>query len=176
MADTYNAVAIRTNRRLDRIWVWDKKRMRGPFRFWLFIRALRAEKFLIALPLSSHVPSFTSYLIARLSGARVVMAYDTMPFYGGANWSRHLAHVELPNHPNTAPEWVKFMGLVRPLGAEDTYEPEFETGPENQQWAREEWKKLDLPSGHERRSDYFLAGTPTVLSGFGRRTIGVISR
>ncbi len=30
MADTYNAVAIRSNKRLDHIWVWDKKRMRGP--------------------------------------------------------------------------------------------------------------------------------------------------
>ncbi len=160
MADTYNAVAIRTNRRLDRIWVWDKKRMKGPFHFWSFIRALRAEKFLIAVPLSSHIPSFTSYLIARLSGAQVVMAYDTKPFYDGANWSAHLVHAELPNRPKTDPEWVKFMELVRPLGAEDTYEPEFEVGPDNEVWAREEWRKLALPATTRKKVGLFFGGNP----------------
>ena len=160
MADTYNAVAIRTNQRLDRVWVWDKKRMRGPFRFWSFIRALRAEKFLIAVPLSSHIPSFTSYLSARLSGARVVMAYDTEPFYDGANWSRYLAHTELKNRPETDPEWVKFMELVRPLGADDTFEPEFEVGAANDAWAREEWEKMGIPVTARKKIGLFFGGNP----------------
>ena len=115
LADTYNAVAVNGNRRLDRVWVWDKKGMHNPLRFLSFLRALRAERYTLAAPLSSHVPSFTSFLLARLSGARLVLAYDTRPFYDGAGWSRHLAHVEVPTRPETDPEWVKFMELVGPL-------------------------------------------------------------
>ncbi len=160
LADTYNAVAIRDNSRLDRVWVWDKKRMRHPFRFWSFIRTLRREHFSLAIPLSSHIPSFTSYLIARLSGADRVLAYDTQPFYDGANWSRYLSHVELPNRPETDPEWVKFMELVRPLGANDTFEPEFEVGPARETWAREEWVKLDLPVDSRKKIGLFFGGNP----------------
>ena len=45
LADTYNAVAVRGNPRLDRLWIWDKKKMRNPFRFWELIGRLRSEKF-----------------------------------------------------------------------------------------------------------------------------------
>ena len=162
LADTYNKVAIRGNPRLDRHWVWDKKGMHNPLRFMAFIRALRSERFTLAIPLSSHVPSFTSYWLARLSGARIVLAYETMPFYGGANWSRHLAHVELTNCPETDPEWVKFMGLVRPLlmTSSDDYSPEFEVGKENEDWAREEWLRLGLSGSAKKKIGVFLGGNP----------------
>ena len=176
LADTYNTVAIRGNPRLDRHWVWDKKGMKSPLRLLAFMRALRAEKFTLAIPLSSHVPSFTSYLLARLSGARFVMAYETMPFYGGANWSRHLAHVELPNRPETDPEWVKFMELIKPLlpsptaspcplppgegGGEGDFAPEFEVSLENAAWAREEWRKLGLSGTPQKKIGLFFGGNP----------------
>jgi len=174
LADTYNAIAIRNNRRLDKVWVWDKKRMRNPFRFWSFIRTLRAERFTIALPLSSHIPSFTSYLIARLSGASVVWAYETEPFYDGANWSRYLAHVELPNRPESDPEWVKFMELIKPLSPSPSplpgeraqgeglldFTPEFEVGSDNETWARGEWAKLALPVTAQKKVGLFFGGNP----------------
>jgi len=182
LADTYNVVAIRGNRRLGRLWIWDKKGMRHPLRFWSFIRALRAEHFAMAVPLSSHIPSFTSYLMARLSGARLVLAYETQPFYGGANWSCYLAHVELPNRDETDPEWVKFMELVRPLlkssfpavvGGESMdpqpvaagddvfdYTPEFVIGEEDAEWAKEEWEKPGFSSGSRKKIGVFLGGNP----------------
>jgi ADP-heptose:LPS heptosyltransferase len=161
LADTYNAVAVRGNPRIDRLWIWDKKRMQNPLHFLRFLRSLRAEGFTLAVPLSSHVPSFTSYWIARLSGAKIVWAYETQPFYGGANWSRYLAHTELPNRPETDPEWVKFMALVSPLGVEDdTYAPEFEVGAENKVWAEEDWRRLGLARGDRKKIGLFFGGNP----------------
>jgi ADP-heptose:LPS heptosyltransferase len=69
-----------------------------------------------------------------------VWGFATQPHYEGANWSRWLANVELPNLLETAPEWEKFMGLVRPLGAESTFEPQFYVPPEDKQWAEARWK------------------------------------
>jgi ADP-heptose:LPS heptosyltransferase len=168
LADTYNAVAVRGNPRIDRLWIWDKKRMRNPLHFLVFLRSLRAEGFALAVPLSSHVPSFTSYLIARLSGAKMVWAYETQPFYGGANWSRRLSHTELPNRPETDPEWVKFMALVRPLmgpppataGNDVDYTPEFEVGADNETWACEEWRTLGLSGDHRKKIGLFFGGNP----------------
>src|SRR6185312_8569203 len=117
LADTYNVIAIGGNPRLDRCWVWDKRAMRLPWRLIAFLRRLRKERYDVAIPLSSHVPSFTSFWLARASGARWVLGYSTLPFYGGANWSRWLAHVELVNRPPEDPEWEKFMEFARAMGA-----------------------------------------------------------
>ena len=133
--------------------------MKSPWQFLQFIRELRAEKFAIALPLSSHIPSFTSYLIARLSGAQIIEGYDTRPFYGGATWSQSLTHIELQNRPEDDPEWVKFMELVRPLGADGSYEPEFETGSEHESWARQKWAELKLPADR-KKIGIFFGGNP----------------
>ncbi len=162
LADTYNVVAIQDNPRLDKVWVWDKDRMKNPFQLWRFLRALRAERFTIALPLSSHVPSFTSYFLARTSGAKAVWAYDSSPFYGEAVWSRHLANVELKNRPENDPEWVKFMELFRPLiGASrpEDFTPEFTLKPENETWAQDIWRKIQLPPAR-KKVGLFFGGNP----------------
>jgi len=54
--------------------------------------------------------------------------------------------------PETEPEWVKFMELVRPLAGR-TYEPEFTIGPKEKEWARQQWTALRLPES-KPRSDY----------------------
>ena len=162
LADTYNAVAIRDNPRLDKVWVWDKKSMRNPFRFWSFIRALRRERFTLAVPLSSHIPSFTSFLIARLSGAQAVWAYDTSPFYDNATWSRDLTHVEMKNRPEEDPEWVKFMELFRPLlgrASSDNFAPEFVVGAANDIWAQSVWRTFNLPPA-QKKIGLFFGGNP----------------
>ena len=136
--------------------------MKNPFHFWSFIRDLRAQGYLLALPLSSHVPSFTSYMLARLCGAKIVWAYDTTPFYGEAAWSRHLADVEVANRPANDPEWVKFMELARPLigtSLPDDFTPEFDFKPEVESWAAGEWEKLKLPTG-PKKVGLFFGGNP----------------
>jgi ADP-heptose:LPS heptosyltransferase len=159
LGDTYNPLAIRNNPHLTRIWHWDKKAMRNPIFLWRFLRALRQEKFGLALAVSSRVPSFTSFLLGRLSGSEVVWAYDTTPFYEGANWSRYLADVILPAPNNTDPEWVKFMNLVRPLGINGDYAPEFAISSSAKEWAKEQWRRYPVPVG-KIKIGLFLGGNP----------------
>lgn len=162
LADTYNDIAIRHNPYLEKIWVWDKRAMKNPLAMLEFIRALRAQSFTAAIPLTSHIPSFTGYWLARLSGARGVVAYDTTSFYGGANWSRHLAHLALPTLSPTQPEWVKFMELALPLTGpivSPDYAPLFETGDAAKAWAALEWKKISVPAG-KKKIGLFFGGNP----------------
>src|SRR5205823_5796357 len=91
-------------------------------------------------------PSFTSFLLARLSGARTVVAFATQGHYGGANWSRWLADLEVPKPPAETPEWVTLMDLVRPLGIEGPYEPEFYVSPADNEWARARWQSFGFPA------------------------------
>jgi ADP-heptose:LPS heptosyltransferase len=159
LADTYNRIAIERNPRLDKVWFWDKRKMVWPWRLWAFLRRLRAERFDLAIVISSHIPSFTSFVIARLSGARIVWGYTTPPFYNGANWSRHLAHVELDAPSPEVPEYVKFIGLVRPLGVESSFEPEFYVTLEEKEWAKARWREFTF-APDDRVVGLFLGGNP----------------
>ncbi len=160
VASPYNEKAIRGSKRLSKIWIWENAQMLNPFRFFGFLRKLRTERFTLAIPLASNIPSFTSYLLARLSGAKAVLAYDTRSFYGGATWSRHLVnHAVLPPSEN-APEWVKFHGVLKPLmktfSSED-FAPEFETDAASEAWAAAEWKRI-YPEGTKKKIGVFLGG------------------
>ncbi|HVO33181.1 MAG TPA: glycosyltransferase family 9 protein, partial [Elusimicrobiota bacterium] len=159
LADTYNYIAINGNPHLHRLWLWDKKRMQKLPRLVSFMRSLRAERFDVAIALSSHIPSFTSFMIGRFSGARALIGFETTSFYGGANWSRHLAHLELPAPPADTPQWETFMELVRPLGAEATFEPDFYVAPEDRAWAEDRWSGLSIRTGR-KTVGLFLGGNP----------------
>lgn len=159
LGDTYNSIAVRDNPHLTRLWSWDKKAMRSPRRSLSFLKQIRAEHFDLAIVVSSRVPSFTSFLLGRLSGARFLWAYDTQTFYGGANWSHYLADVVIPSPPETDPEWIKFMDLIRPLGVEGDYAPEFGIPETPAAWARERWRRYPSPSGRWKVG-VFLGGNP----------------
>jgi heptosyltransferase-3 len=159
LADTYNPLAVQGNPHLDKIWAWQKKTMYSPVAALTFIRALRAERYDLAIIISSHTPSFNSFLLARFSGARHVLAYDTRRHYEGANWSRTLADVEVPEPPEGTPEWVTFMNLVRPLGVDGSFEPEFYVSPADTAWAQERWKEYPVQSGQPIVGLY-LGGNP----------------
>jgi heptosyltransferase-3 len=159
MADTYNPIAVQRNPHLDKIWAWNKKAMYNPTGGLSFLREVRAERYDLAIIISSHTPSFNSSLLSRFSGARHVLAYDTRRHYQGANWSRTLADVEVPEPPEGTPEWVTFMNLVRPLGIDGSYEPEFYLSPEDKAWGRERWKEFAPKSGPVKVGLY-LGGNP----------------
>jgi heptosyltransferase III len=159
LADNYNYIAVERNPHLARLWLWKKKEMQRLGALLSFIRALRRERFDLAIIVSSHIPSFTSFLLARASGAHYVLGYSTLPFYDGAIWSRYLAHVELPLGPSDAHETTKFLNLVRPLGADATGEPEFALSDAAKAWAKEAWNAQPSANG-KRRVGLFLAGNP----------------
>lgn len=134
--------------RLDRLWVWDKKAMRGSSLF-AFARELRAQRFDVAIVLSGRVPSFTSFLWARAIGARRLWAYDTRPFYGGATWSRWLASWVVPAPAEHMPEARKFAALVEPLtGPIQDMTPEFSIPAKVYDRVREARAKDLLPEKH----------------------------
>jgi ADP-heptose:LPS heptosyltransferase len=125
LVDAYLKPVMEYYARLARLWVWDKKAMRGA-RTVSFIQELRAQQFDLAIVLSGRIPSFTSFLFARAVGARRIWAYDTRPFYGGATWSRWLATHEVATPADRTPEVQKFTRLVSPLtGPVEDVTPEF---------------------------------------------------
>jgi heptosyltransferase-3 len=156
---SYKTVAVRDNPRLDRVWSWNKKKAYNPFYLWTCIRAWRAEKYDLAILISSHTPSLTSFLLARAAGVQCVIGFDTLPHYGGANWSRGLCHTVLPNPSTQSPEWVKYMDLVRPLGVDGPYELEFTVPPSDRKNAAEQWKRYAFPSDRPVVGLY-LGGNP----------------
>jgi len=159
LADRYNVGAVQGNTHLDKIWIWDKKKARGPGYLLSFLRGLRAERYDLAIIISSHTPSFTSFLLARASGADVIWAYATEAHYDGANWSRWLASVSVENSPVEAPECEKFMALLRPLGVSGPCEPEFHVPAEIKEWARARWQTYAFPSDRPVVAIY-LGGNP----------------
>lgn len=159
LPDSYNEVSVRHNPYIDKLWPWDKKAMQNPFELIRFMRAMRKEGIDLAIPLTSHVPSFTSYLLAKFSGAKWICGYDTAPYYDGATWSRSLCDVELPAPDPSIPEYDKFLNLVRPFVRDDGVEPDFFLGNETRLWADERWKELGL-SDKSRVIGIFLGGNP----------------
>jgi ADP-heptose:LPS heptosyltransferase len=159
LADRYNVGAVLGNTRIDKLWTWEKKKARAPMYLISFINALRAERYDLAIIISSHTPSFTSFLLARASGAKVTWAFATEPHYDGANWSQWLASVAVPNPPENAPECVKFMDLLKPLGVQGVCEPEFHVTPEVKAWSDAYWQKYAFPSNRPVVA-LFLGGNP----------------
>jgi ADP-heptose:LPS heptosyltransferase len=156
LASDYNEVAVRHNRRLNRVFTWHRKEMRWPWRLAPLLLSLRRRRYDLAILVSSHVPSFTAFLYARLINARLVLAYDTRPFYGGALWSRWMAHFEAPVPPGHLPEAEKFAGLVAPLGLSCTPEPEFYIPPEDACLGAAAWAAFP----EHPRVGLFLGGNP----------------
>lgn len=159
LADTYNHFALDDNPRIRRLWLWNKKTMRSPKQLATFMGQLRDEKYDLAFPLASNIPSFTSYLIARGCGAKWVCGFDTQPFYEGANWSRWLAHVELTPPPELTPEVDKFMAFVTPLGAEGDGSPEYGIPESEQEWAKKYWNHYGFAAS-KKTVAVFLGGNP----------------
>ncbi|OGR90137.1 MAG: hypothetical protein A2992_08960 [Elusimicrobia bacterium RIFCSPLOWO2_01_FULL_59_12] len=142
-----NAAAVQTNRRLSKTWIWDKRVMRNPARCIGLIRALRRERFDLALVVISNAPSLTSFLIARLSGAPCVGSCQTDALYGGTNWSRRLAHWQTPAADAGAPEHLKFFALAAPLVDAPCPAPEFHIPDSVTEWAKAVWQKMNLTRG-----------------------------
>ena len=159
LADRYNVGAVQGNTRLDTIWTWEKKKARNPLYLFSFLRKLRQERYDLAVIISSHTPSFTSFLLARASGARIVWAFETEAHYDGANWSQWLSSVAIPNPSPDAAECDKFMRLVQPLGISAACEPEFHLSAEIKIWANERWKKYNFPENKPVVA-LFLGGNP----------------
>jgi ADP-heptose:LPS heptosyltransferase len=156
LASSHNEAAVRHNPRLDRVFIWRRREMRLPWKLAPLLLALRRRRYDLAILISSHTPSFTAFLYARLIGARLVLAYDTRPFYGGALWSRWLANLEIPAPPADLPEMEKFAGLVAPLGIVCKPEPEFGIPPEAAALGRAAWEALP----GRPRVGIFLGGNP----------------
>ncbi len=159
LADTYNSVVIRQNRRLSRVWIWNKRAAYRPDYLVSFIRQLRREKYDLALIISSHTPSFTSFLLARASGARRVLGFETEAHYDGAVWSRYLAHLDIPNPDPAIPESEKYLELLKPFGLTASIEPEFHCSATDQSWANTRWQTFLFPTDRPVVG-LFLGGNP----------------
>ncbi len=112
LGNPVNAVAARANPHLDRVWVWKKSAL------WEWVgqvRALRKERFDLALLLTTERPSATGAFLARAFGARWVAGY--VPSIPGA-WAQDasaLCHIRIP-FDGEKNEVEKYLGLARAFG------------------------------------------------------------
>jgi ADP-heptose:LPS heptosyltransferase len=107
-----NAEAARANPHLDRVWVWRKSAL------WKWVgpvRALRKERFDLALLLTTERPSATGVLLARATGARWVAGH--VPSVAGA-WAQDVSalyHIRIP-FSGEKNEVEKFLGFAHAFG------------------------------------------------------------
>ena len=113
LANTFNQAALEGNPKVDRIWAWDERRAINPLGWIRLLKGLRKERFDLALVLSGNALSLTAILLARFSGARWVIGYETQSY--GKPWGRSLYSCELPNSFPVR-EIDKFLGLLAALG------------------------------------------------------------
>lgn len=144
LVSSHNVAALSGHPRWERIWVRDSARLRSPWAWWHWLRNLRADHFDLVIVVHTHTPSWTNYAIARLLNPGVVWAFDSAAGYGGCNWSRCLADVELPPPSPALPEWQKFSALIAPLASVTDPRTELHIPADAQSWADREWAALEL--------------------------------
>lgn len=160
VAAEYNHLVVDNNPYLSNIWILEKHAMGSPRRLLRFLGNLRRRRYDLAIPLTSNAPSFTSYLLARLSGARSVVGVDTRAFYSEADWSRPLTHLELKTPDPATPEIQKFLEHIRFLGVQPkSLMTDFVVPPSLVTWAAQEWERYEVPVSHARVG-IFLGGNP----------------
>jgi ADP-heptose:LPS heptosyltransferase len=133
LANTFNRAALQGNPGLDQVWAWDERTVRRPAAWHRMLSRLRRERFDLALVLSGNALSLTSILLAKFSGARHVIGYETSAY--GRDWGRWLYSCELP-YRSPVKEIDKFVGLLEGLGlACPDREPVYRVLPENAAFA-----------------------------------------
>lgn len=126
LGNPVNASAARANPHLAKVWVWNKS---APWEWAGQIRALRKERFDLAILLTTERPSATGVFIARATRARWVAGY--VPSIPGewAQTAGALCHIRIP-FGGEKNEVEKFLGLARALGVPPAgRQPEFLTSP-----------------------------------------------
>ncbi len=156
MASSHNVVAIKSNPDINEIYVWKKSSF---FKNVKIILNMRKKKYDLCLVVSSHTPSFTSFLYAKLSGSKITVGYDSIGFYGGALWSRYMANIELPPPDNKTPEIEKFAGFLSPLNIKSDLVPRFYVPESYLKEIEELYKAKSFPEvgiflgGNSKRTD-----------------------
>lgn len=118
VAGPQNVDAVRGNRRLDRVLVYDKAAwMRRPLDGRRFAAALREARYDLALVLSTVSFSYTSAWLAAISGAQR-RAGRPGPGGRGGEIARDVYHWTLPPPDEARHQTSASLDLVAPLGAQ----------------------------------------------------------
>lgn len=161
MASSHNVVAVKTNPDINEIYVWKKSSFLKNIKI---ILNMRKKKYDLCFVVSSHTPSFTSFLYAKLSGSKITVGYDSVGFYGGALWSRYMANIELSPPDNKTPEIEKFAGLLSPLNIKPDLVPRFYVPESYLKEAEDLYKTKSFPAvgiflgGNSKRTDRMWSG------------------
>ena len=122
IASSHNYAAVKTNSYLNKIYIWKKSSIINNISIIFKTRKMNYD---ISIVVSSHTPSFTSFLYSRLSAPRVIISYDSSNYYGGNNWSRAFSSYELEVMDENVPEIDKFLNLISPFQLKTGYKTDF---------------------------------------------------
>lgn len=111
-----NKDAIFKNKFIDRILVFDKKKIFKPIEFWKFYKCIREEYDLALVPVFVSI-SFTSNLIARLSGAQLKIGPSSLN--GKENPGKFLFNMLVDIDWGKFPDsnvYERSLDIVKPFG------------------------------------------------------------
>jgi len=122
IVSSYNCVAVNTNPYLNKIYIWKKSDIIDNLSLIFKTRKMNYD---MAIVVSSHTPSFTSFFYARLANPKVIISYDSSKYYGGNNWSKAFSSYEIQVMDEDTPEIDKFLNLISPLSLKTSYKTDF---------------------------------------------------
>lgn len=111
-----NKDAIFKNKFIDRVLVFDKKEIFEPIEFWKFYKCIRENYDIALVPVVVSI-SFTSNLIARLSGAKLKIGPSSLN--GKANPAKFLFDIHIDFDWRKYPDsnvYERSLGIVKPFG------------------------------------------------------------
>lgn len=112
----FNYPGMIKNKFLDRVFVFDKKKIYNPVYFDKFLRILKEEYDIVMVPVTVSI-SFTSNLIARLSNAKIrigAQSLDGKPNESAFFFDRRV-EVDWRKHPDSNVS-ERSLDIIRPFG------------------------------------------------------------
>jgi ADP-heptose:LPS heptosyltransferase len=161
IASPFNYPGLIKNRFLDRIFIFDKKRLFNPGYFSGFIRILHEKYDVAIVPVVVSI-SFTSNLIARLSNSKIRIGVESLN--GEKNESSYFfdrrIKLDWRRHPDSNVS-ERSLDIVRPFGINTkNYRSEISFDNNDEEAAEEFIKDLNLKEGELLIGFHVGAGKP----------------
>jgi len=143
-----NHPGIVKNKFIDRIFIFDKKKIYNPFYFYKFVKLLREEYDLVIVPVTVSV-SFTSNLLARFSSSKIRIGPRSLN--GKINRSAFLfdrrISIDWRKHPDSNVA-ERILDILKPFGiTTNNYRSEISFDNKDIESVSESLKEINMKAG-----------------------------